>query len=111
MNFIDITLCLENSSYCRYLKDKNEIIYVNTECNHPRSIVTFIGKRRNIQEFNPYQEVLTKAEYKQEMLYQQNIRQNTTNHPKSEKEYNIVQSIIQCKTLLLKKLGSTSCLY
>ena len=37
MNFIDVTLNFETSSYHVYLKD-NEIIFVDKEHNHPSSI-------------------------------------------------------------------------
>lgn len=37
MNFIDVTLNFETSSYHVYLKD-NEIIFVDKESNHPSSI-------------------------------------------------------------------------
>ena len=39
VNFLDITLNLENSTYHPYLKDNNKIIHVNTESNHPASIM------------------------------------------------------------------------
>ena len=39
VNFLDVTLNLENSTYRPYLKDNNKIIYVNTESNHPPSII------------------------------------------------------------------------
>ena len=39
MNFLDVTLNLENSMYCPYLKDNNKIIHVNTESINPPSIM------------------------------------------------------------------------
>ena len=44
VNFPDITLNLENSTYCPCLKDINEIIYVGTESNHPPSIIKQLPK-------------------------------------------------------------------
>ena len=44
VKFLDITLILENLTYRPYLKDNNRIIYVNTEYNHPRSIMKQLSK-------------------------------------------------------------------
>ena len=44
VNFLDVTLNLENSAYHPYLKDNNEIIYVNTETNYPLSIIKQLPK-------------------------------------------------------------------
>ena len=44
MKFLDVTLVLENWTYRPYLKDNNKIIYVNTEYNHPRSIMKQLSK-------------------------------------------------------------------
>ena len=44
VNFPDIILNLENSTYCPCLKDINEIIYVDTESNHPPSIIKRLPK-------------------------------------------------------------------
>ena len=44
VNFLDVTLNVENSIYCPYLKDNNKIIYVNTESNHPPSIIKRLPK-------------------------------------------------------------------
>ena len=39
VNFLDVALNLENSTYRPYLKDNNKLIYVDTESNHPPSII------------------------------------------------------------------------
>ena len=91
MNFLDVTLNLENSIYCPYLKDNNKIIYVNTEFNHPPSIIKQLPKSIELRlsqllaneeifknSVTLCNEALAKAEYKHQMRYQQNIRQNTT---------------------------------
>ena len=60
VNYLDVTLNLENSTYRPYQKENNQIKYINTESNHPPSIIkqlplyripTFIIilLRRNIQ--------------------------------------------------------------
>ena len=88
--FLDVTLNLKNSSYHPYLKDNNKIIYSNTESNHPLSIIKQLLKLIELRlsqlstnkeifknSIKPYKEALTKVEYKNDMQYQQNIRQNT----------------------------------
>ena len=90
MNFLDVTLNLENSIYCPYLKDNNKIIYVNTESNHPLSIIKQLPKSIELRlsqlsankeifknSFMPWNDALTKSGYKDQMRYEQNIRQNT----------------------------------
>ena len=44
VNFVDVTFILENSTYRRYLKGNNKIIYFNTESNHPPSIIKQLPK-------------------------------------------------------------------
>ena len=91
VNFLDVTLKLENSTCRSYLKDSNKIIYVNTESSHPPSIIKQLPKSielrlsplsANEQIFKnsvtPCNEALTKGGYKHQMWYQHNIRQNTT---------------------------------
>ena len=39
VNFLDVTLDLENSTYRPYQKQNNQIKYVNIESNHPPSII------------------------------------------------------------------------
>ena len=82
---------LKNSTYHPYLKDNNKIIYVNTESNHPASIIKQLPKSIQLRllhllaneeifknSVTPCNEALTKAGYKHQMRYQQNTRQNTT---------------------------------
>ena len=44
VNILDVTSNLGKSVYCPYLKDNNKIIYVNTESNHPPSIIKQLPK-------------------------------------------------------------------
>ena len=80
MNFLDAVLNLEDSSYRPYLKDKNKKNYVNTESNHPLSIVKQLSKSieqrlsqlsANEEVFKnsikPFKEAIAKARYKNEM--------------------------------------------
>ena len=39
VNYLDVPLNLENSTYHPYRKDNNQIKYINTESNHPASII------------------------------------------------------------------------
>ena len=90
VNFLDVTLNLENLTYRPYLKDNKKIIYVNTESNNPPSITKQLLKSIHLRlsqlsaneeifknSVTPNIEALTKAAYKNYMQYRQNIRQNT----------------------------------
>ena len=39
VNYLDVTLNLENSTYRPYQKENNQIKYINIESNHPPSII------------------------------------------------------------------------
>ena len=39
VNYLDVTLNLENSTYCPYQKENNQTKYINIESNHPPSII------------------------------------------------------------------------
>ena len=39
VNYLDLTLNLENSAYHRYQKENNQIKYISIEPNHPPSII------------------------------------------------------------------------
>ena len=91
VNFLEVTLNLEKSTYCPYLKDNNKVIHVNTESNRPLSIIKQLPKSIELRlsqlsankeifknSVTPCNEALTKAGYKHQMRYQQNTRQNTT---------------------------------
>ena len=39
VNYLDVTLNLENSTYRPYKKENNQIKYINIESNHPPSII------------------------------------------------------------------------
>ena len=91
VNFLNVTLSLENSTHRPYLKDNNKINYVNTKSNHPASIIKQMPKSIELRlsqlspnkeifknSVIPYNEAITKAGYRHKKRYQQNIRQNTT---------------------------------
>ena len=39
VNYLDVTLNLENSTYRPYQNENNQIKYINTKSNHPPSII------------------------------------------------------------------------
>ena len=109
MNFLEVTFNLENSTYCRYLKDNNKVIDVNTESNHPLSITKQLPKSIELRlsqlsaskeifknSVTSCNEALTKAGYKHQMRYQQNTRQNTsTNKIRKKKKYGLIHHTVQ----------------
>ena len=118
MSFLDVTLNLEKSTYRPYLKDNNEIIYLNTESNHPPSIINQLPKSIELRlsqlsaneeifkhSVTPCNEALTKAGYKHELSYQQNIRKNTTYHQQNNPPYgaNVVAKVEKHFLSLLNK--------
>ena len=95
VNYLDVTLNLENSTYRPYQKENNQIKYINTESNHPPSIIKqlplSIESRLSLlssseEIFNsvtPYQDALDKSGYKHKLKYQANI--NIANNKKQRK--------------------------
>ena len=87
VNFLDVTLNLENPTYRPYLKD-NKIIYVNTESDHPPSTFKQLPKsiELRLSQLLANEEIfkksvtpnetkaLTKAGYNRNMRYKQIIR-------------------------------------
>ena len=75
---------LENSAYCPYQKENNQI-YISIESNHPPSIIKqlplSIESRLSLSSseeiFNdsviPYQDALDKSGYKHKLKYKANI--------------------------------------
>ena len=96
VNYLDVTLNLENSTYRPYQKENNQIKYINTESNHPPSIIkqlplsiesrlSLLSSSEEIfnDSFTPYQDALDKSGYKHKLKYQANI--NTANNKKQRK--------------------------
>ena len=116
VNFLDNTLNLENSTYHPYCP------YVNTESNHPPSIIKQLPKSVELRlsqlstkkellknSFTPCNKALTKAGYKHNMRFQKNITQNTTtNKNRKEIYYGLIHPTVQ---MLQQRFGTTSCLY
>ena len=96
VNYLDVTLNLENSTYRPYQKKMIKIKYINTESNHPTSIIKQILLSTESQfsslssseeifndSVNPYQDALDKSGYKHKLIYQAN--KNTANNKKQRK--------------------------
>ena len=84
VNFLDVTLNLNDSSYKPFTKPDNKPKYVHTESNHPRAIKKNIPKMINDRlstlssseeafksAYKPYQEALKESGYKYEMKYEE----------------------------------------
>ena len=97
MNYLDVTLNLENSTYRPYKKENNQIKYINIESNHPPSIIkqlplsieSRLSSLSSSEEiFNdsviPYQDALDKSGYKYKLKYKANI--DTASNKNNEKE-------------------------
>ena len=89
VNFLDVTLNLNDGSYKPFRKQEQETIYINTRSNHPKSIIEQlpmtvekrIGELSSNQAiFNEaakyYQNVLDKNGYKHTLKYRSSDEQN-----------------------------------
>ena len=93
VSYLGVTLNLENSTYRPYQKENDQKKYINTESNHPPSIIKQLllsiesGPSSLEEIFNnsvtPYQDALDKSGYKHNIIYQANI--NTANNKKQRK--------------------------
>ena len=96
VNYLHVTLNLENSFYCPYQKENNQIKYINTESNHPPSTIkqlplsiesrlSLLSSSEEISNdsVTAYQDTLDKSGYKHKLKYQANI--NTANNKKQRK--------------------------
>ena len=101
VNYLDVTLNLENSTYRPYQKENNEITYIHKESNHPPSIIKqlpiFLESRLSTLSSNEnifkesiplYQEALQKSGYKHKFKYQRKDHENTTR--KRQRKQNII---------------------
>ena len=52
VNYLDVTLSLNNSNYKSYHKPDNEILYIHKDSTHPLSIHNHIP--RSIEKILPY---------------------------------------------------------
>ena len=105
VNYLDVTLNLNNSNYKPYQKPDNEILYFHKDSNHPPSILkqipTSIEKRistlwSNETIFNEskeiYQKALEKSGYQQTLKYHpwnENFSNNKRNRKRNVIWFNL----------------------
>ena len=93
VNYLDETLNLENSTYHPYQKENDQIKYINTEYNHPPSIIKqlplsiesrlsslFSSEEIFNDSVTPYQDALDKSGYKHKLKHQANINNEKTKY-------------------------------
>ena len=93
VNYLDVTLNLENSTYCPYQKENNQTKYINIESNHPPSIIkqlplsikSRLSTLSSSEEIFviPSQDALDKSGYKHKLKYKVNI--DTPNNKKQQR--------------------------
>ena len=97
VNYLDVTLNLNNSNYKPYHKPDNEILYIHKDSNHPLSILNQISKSiekristlsSNETIFNEskeiYQKALEKSGYRQTLKYHPS-NENVSNNKRNRK--------------------------
>ena len=96
VNYLDVTLNLENSAYRPYQNENNQIENINIESNHPSSIINqlplSVESRLSSEIFNnsvtPYKDALDKSGYKYNFKYQANIIDAANNN--KQRKRNII---------------------
>ena len=96
VNYLDVTLNLENSTYRPYKKENNQIKYINIESNQPPSIIKqlplsiesrlsslFSPEEIFSDSVIPCQDALDKSGYKHKLKYKVNI--DTVSNKKQRK--------------------------
>ena len=63
VNFLDVTLDLRSNSYRPYLKPNNPILYVNSQSNHPPSILRNIpiSVNKRLSELSSSEEIFKES--------------------------------------------------
>ena len=100
VNFLDVTLDLNNDLYKPYTKPNSKLMYINSNSNHPPSLIekipTMVSKRlsdlsKNEEVFKqavpPYEEALRTSGYSQKLSY-------TQKHDHEQKKRNRKRNII-----------------
>ena len=96
VNYLYVTLNLENSAYRPYQNENNQIENINIESNHPLSVINqlplSIESRLSPEIFNnsatPYKDALDKSGYKYKLKYQANIIDAANNN--KQRKRNII---------------------
>ena len=82
-DFLDIAFDMQNGTYAPFRKKNNEVKYVHTESNHPKTILRqipkMVSKRLSNRSINKdefdkisgeYNNALAKSGYKEKILYE-----------------------------------------
>ena len=96
INFLDVTFNLSTGLFSPYMKPNNQIFYVHSKSNHPKSILKNLPK--NIENrlskisanedifkeaIPPYQAALEASEYNHDLTFDPNARQVTSSQRKN----------------------------
>lgn len=101
VNYLDVTLNLNEEKYSPYMKPNNRILYVNKHSNHPpivtRNIPAAISRRLSANSSNkaifdnsiaPYQQALRESGYVSELEYKK-PNSDINNQPRAKRRRNI----------------------
>ena len=101
-----ITFNLKNSTYHPYQKENNQKKYINTEYNHPPSILkpvpistesellSLFSSEEIFKDFvTPYQDA--KSGYKHKLTYHGNINKTNSNKREQKNKHHLVQYILK----------------
>ena len=104
-NFLDVTLNFKDGTYYPYRKPNNETLYVNTNSNHPPTIIkhlpSAIGRRisdisSNKELFNKakphYENALRQSGHDEELTYSESMK--STPHSSQNRRKNRQRNII-----------------
>ena len=87
VNYLDVTLNLNNSNYKPYHKPDNEILYIHKDSNHPLSILNQIPKsiEKRISTLSSNEIIFNESkEIHQKALEKSGYRQTLKYHPSNE---------------------------
>ena len=89
VDYLDITLKLNDGSYRPYRKPNDELLYIHSESNHPPAIIKQLplsiekrlrmlsSSKKIFQEAaKPYQEALVRSGYKHTLVYEEEQKEN-----------------------------------
>ena len=88
VNFLDLTLDLQTGMYTPFMKENNNILYINKKSNHPPSIIKNIPENINNRltrnsanqnifnsKIQPYQDALNSSGYSSNLKFDPSVKQ------------------------------------
>ena len=103
VDYLDITLNLNDGTYKPYRKPNDETLYIHTKSNHPPNIIKQVpisieNRIRNLssnkqifdEAANHYQEALKKSGYNYKLSYETPTEQNNENNERRSRKRNII---------------------